>query len=100
MGRSSIYIQHGHLDPSVFRRVSFRRKVVCTIRKRKMKSFTLSVLLLAVVACTLAEDKYTNKYDNFDVDSVLNNDRILSNYIKCLLGEGPCTNEGRELKSK
>ncbi|XP_050520577.1 ejaculatory bulb-specific protein 3-like [Daktulosphaira vitifoliae] len=40
---------------------------------------------------------YTNKYDNFDVDKVLNNGRILTSYIKCLMEEGPCTNEGREL---
>nr|AJP61954.1 chemosensory protein [Phenacoccus solenopsis] len=63
-----------------------------------MKSFTFATLFLIAFAFTLAEDKYTSKYDNFDVDSVLNNDRILTNYIKCLLGEGPCTNEGRELK--
>lgn len=46
------------------------------------------------------EEKYTTKYNNFDVDSVLNNTKILKSYVKCVLGEGPCTNEGRELASK
>ncbi|XP_016768084.1 chemosensory protein 6 isoform X1 [Apis mellifera] len=33
-----------------------------------------------------------------DIDRILQNGRILTNYIKCMLDEGPCTNEGRELK--
>ncbi|GBO98711.1 Ejaculatory bulb-specific protein 3, partial [Eumeta japonica] len=41
---------------------------------------------------------YTNKFDNVDVDGVLGNNRILTNYIKCLMEKGPCTPEGRELK--
>lgn len=58
------------------------------------------ILVMSLVYCTLAEEKYTNKYDNFNIDQVLNNDRILTNYVKCLMEEGSCTNEGRELKSK
>lgn len=46
----------------------------------------------------MGDTKYTNKYDNVDVDRILNNARILNNYIKCLMEEGPCTAEGRELK--
>lgn len=60
--------------------------------------FTLVAATL--VYCALAEDKYTAKFDNFDVDKVLSNNRILTSYIKCLLDEGSCTNEGRELRSK
>lgn len=44
--------------------------------------------------------QYTTKYDTIDIDKILTNDRILSSYIKCLMEEGACTNEGRELKSK
>lgn len=59
------------------------------------------IVLVALLVCSaLAEDKYTNKFDNFDIDKVLSNHRILTSYIKCLLDEGTCTNEGRELKSK
>ncbi|KAG5671619.1 hypothetical protein PVAND_001812 [Polypedilum vanderplanki] len=39
-----------------------------------------------------------SKLENFDIDTILKNDRILNNYLKCLLDKGPCTNEGRELK--
>ncbi|XP_060867620.1 ejaculatory bulb-specific protein 3 [Metopolophium dirhodum] len=64
-----------------------------------MAHLNLFVVLVASLVCfTLAEEKYTTKFDNFDVDKVLNNDRILTSYIKCLLDQGNCTNEGRELK--
>ncbi|KAJ8960207.1 hypothetical protein NQ318_003931 [Aromia moschata] len=57
-----------------------------------------ALLLCALAGSALADDKYTNKYDNVDVDKILANDRVLTNYIKCLMEEGPCTSEGRELK--
>ena len=57
----------------------------------------LLLLALAVIASVTA-DKYPSKYDDVDVDRILQNGRVLSNYIKCMLDEGPCTNEGRELK--
>lgn len=67
-----------------------------------MKLYLACLLVfIAVAHANPAERKtYTSKYDNVDVDRILNNDRILANYVKCLLDEGPCTAEGRELKSK
>ncbi|XP_016928731.1 ejaculatory bulb-specific protein 3 [Drosophila suzukii] len=55
----------------------------------------LFVLGLVLVA---AEDKYTTKYDNIDVDEILKSDRLFGNYFKCLVDTGKCTPEGRELK--
>ncbi|KAH8308656.1 ejaculatory bulb-specific protein 3 [Drosophila kikkawai] len=55
----------------------------------------LFVLGLVLVA---AEDKYTTKYDNIDVDEILKSDRLFNNYFKCLIDTGKCTPEGRELK--
>jgi len=63
-----------------------------------MKSIVY-ILFIALFGLTLAQRQYTNKFDNVDVDSVLTNNRILTNYIKCLMDKGPCTPEGRELKS-
>lgn len=64
----------------------------------------LSVLFLFAVLFAIAyarpEEKYTTKYDGFDVDEVLNNRRLLVSYMKCCLDKGPCTKEGSELKSK
>lgn len=47
-----------------------------------------------------SRDKYPAKLDNVDVDEILNSDRLLINYHKCLIGEGRCTAEGNEVKSK
>ncbi|XP_062548465.1 ejaculatory bulb-specific protein 3-like [Armigeres subalbatus] len=63
-----------------------------------MKSLGLIVLGVAALMATASAQKYTDKFDNINVDQVLSNDRILNNYLKCLLEKGPCTQEGRELK--
>lgn len=64
-----------------------------------MKSTAVMVLLLGIICMVIAE-KYPAKFDNVNIETVLSNDRVLTNYIKCLLDRGACTREGRELKSK
>jgi len=49
-------------------------------------------------AAALPEEKYTDKYDNIDLDEIISNERLLSNYFKCLMDEGKCTADGAELK--
>ncbi|XP_033216188.1 ejaculatory bulb-specific protein 3-like [Belonocnema kinseyi] len=56
------------------------------------------IFLLVLVSVALAQDKYATKYDNIDVDKILQNTRVLTNYIKCMLEEGSCTADARELK--
>lgn len=53
-----------------------------------------------VISLVASEDKYTTKWDNIDVDSILKSDRLLRNYFNCLLDKGRCTPDGAELKSK
>nr|AXF48715.1 chemosensory protein CSP19 [Lobesia botrana] len=55
--------------------------------------------LLAVVVSARPGDKYTDRYDNVDLNEILNNRRLLVPYVKCLLGQGKCTPDGKELKS-
>jgi len=43
---------------------------------------------------------YTTKYDNFNIDMVLKNSRLLKNYVDCLMGRRKCTPEGQLLKGK
>ncbi|XP_003491112.1 ejaculatory bulb-specific protein 3 [Bombus impatiens] len=43
-------------------------------------------------------DKYPAKLDNINVDDILNSDRLLANYHKCLIGDGRCTAEGNEIR--
>lgn len=63
-----------------------------------MNSITLIVFTLFVCA-TVAQD-YAKKYENVNIETILSNDRVITNYINCLLEKGACTREGRELKSK
>ncbi|XP_050423215.1 uncharacterized protein LOC126834994 [Adelges cooleyi] len=51
-----------------------------------------------VVDVQAAPSKYTTKFDNVNVDEILNNDRLLNSYFKCLMDQGKCTPEGEELK--
>lgn len=56
------------------------------------------VLCCVIFSLIFVSNGQNSKLDNFDIDVLLKNDRILNNYLKCLLDKGPCTNEGRELK--
>lgn len=67
------------------------------MKSRVVFGFLVSGLVVAVVCA--AENKYNSKYDTIDVDRILSNDRVLTSYIKCAMEEGPCTPDGRELKS-
>ncbi|XP_061396794.1 ejaculatory bulb-specific protein 3-like [Musca vetustissima] len=68
-----------------------------------MKFLIIAVLIASVciVAARPADDdtKYTTKYDNIDVDEILKSDRLFNNYYKCLIDQGTCTPDGRELKN-
>lgn len=73
----------------------------CLTKYFKMKIIVAFLLVVAALyvdgACV---EKYTTKYDSFDIDSVLSNRRLLESYVNCLLEKGKCTKEGVELKSK
>lgn len=61
---------------------------------------TLCMVALVSVVAARPDTKYTTKYDNVDLDEILKSDRLLNNYIKCLLEQGKCTPDGQELKSR
>ncbi|CAB3234968.1 unnamed protein product [Arctia plantaginis] len=54
---------------------------------------------LAAVAYARPNGTYTDKYDSINLDEILKNRRLLIPYVKCILDEGKCTPEGKELKS-
>ncbi|CAH0713313.1 unnamed protein product, partial [Brenthis ino] len=61
----------------------------------KMKFlFVISCLVLSAFAA----EKYNSKYDSFDVDTLISNDRLLKSYINCFLDKGRCTAEGTDFK--
>ncbi|XP_050306069.1 ejaculatory bulb-specific protein 3-like [Anthonomus grandis grandis] len=44
------------------------------------------------------EEKYTTKYDNINFEEIIASDRLLKNYVNCLMGRGSCTPDANELK--
>nr|AAT97271.1 sensory appendage protein 1 [Culicoides sonorensis] len=59
--------------------------------------------LLAIAAAAPAgkdEGKYTTKYDGINLDEILKSDRLFNNYYKCLMDQGRCTPDGKELKAR
>lgn len=42
----------------------------------------------------------SSKYDHFDIDRILNSERLLRTFVDCFLDKKPCTSEGKELKGK
>ncbi|CAL1687532.1 unnamed protein product [Lasius platythorax] len=63
-----------------------------------MKKYFLILLTSLMTLVIATTEKYTRKYDDVEVDRILQNNRVLNNYIRCMLDEGPCTAEGRELR--
>nr|AKK25146.1 chemosensory protein 1 [Dendroctonus ponderosae] len=70
-----------------------------------------SFVLIAVLTLLIGEENganarsvkrsaqtYTTKYDNIDIDQILASNRLLKNYVNCLLDKGACTQDGKELK--
>lgn len=45
------------------------------------------------------EEEYDSRYDNINIDEVLESNRLLTNYIGCLMNEKPCTEDGALLKN-
>ncbi|CAG9123614.1 unnamed protein product [Plutella xylostella] len=65
-----------------------------------MKLF-VALCFVSLVAYSSARPNgsYTDRYDNLDLDEILNNSRLRVPYVKCLLGKGKCSPDGKELKS-
>lgn len=59
-----------------------------------------AVLVAVVAAAPKPDEKYTTKYDSVNIKEILENERLLTGYLKCLKGKGSCTPDGAELKSK
>lgn len=64
--------------------------------------FQKSVFVIALLAILSvhADEKYTTKYDNIDLEELVKNERLLKSYVDCLMDKGSCSPDGQELKSK
>ncbi|XP_072942433.1 ejaculatory bulb-specific protein 3-like [Epargyreus clarus] len=65
-----------------------------------MKIITSTVLFIYILYRSRADDPtYTSKYDGVNLDEILASERLLNGYVNCLLDNGPCTPDGKELKN-
>uniref|UniRef100_A0A0K8TUT5 Chemosensory Protein n=1 Tax=Epiphyas postvittana TaxID=65032 RepID=A0A0K8TUT5_EPIPO len=64
----------------------------------------MKLLLVFTLACLVAvalgrpQSKYTDKWDNINVEEVLESQRLLKAYTDCLLERGRCTPDAKALK--
>ncbi|VVC97645.1 allergen Tha p 1-like [Leptidea sinapis] len=56
------------------------------------------VLLLCLFALAYGQDKYD--LEDFNIEEVINNDRLILSYSKCFINKGPCTPEIKRIKDK
>ncbi|KAI5643014.1 insect pheromone-binding family, a10/OS-D domain-containing protein [Phthorimaea operculella] len=61
-----------------------------------MRIFLLCCYLLVLA---VAQEYYDRRYDYFDVDSLIQNRRLLRKYLQCFLDRGPCPPIGRVFKN-
>ena len=64
----------------------------------KQNSVLLFLIINILYLIVSGDQNYVTKYDDIDLDEILGNDRLLTNYLRCLMNEGPCTPDGQELK--
>ncbi|XP_019866903.2 allergen Tha p 1 [Aethina tumida] len=62
---------------------------------------TLLVVSLCLTAAVVArpEDKYSSEYDHVNLDQILHSERLLQNYLNCILDKGKCTPDATALKT-
>lgn len=61
---------------------------------------TLAVLVFIIAVCSIAVHAVppSRKPAAINIENVLGNDRLLNGYIRCLMDEGPCSRDGKNLK--
>nr|ANA75023.1 putative chemosensory protein 5 [Ectropis obliqua] len=62
-----------------------------------MKTVLVFCVIVGAALCA-PQEHYSTQYDNFDAQELAQNPRLLKNYAKCFLSQGPCTSEGTDFK--
>nr|AII01031.1 chemosensory protein [Dendrolimus kikuchii] len=57
------------------------------------------IIFLGCLLAVVVSGKYTEKYDNVDYKEIMQNPKLFHPYFKCVLDQGSCTAEGKELKA-
>ncbi|KAH9642515.1 hypothetical protein HF086_008925 [Spodoptera exigua] len=54
------------------------------------------ILIFLFVSIVFSQEKfYDRRYDYYEIDTLIQNPRLLKKYLDCFLGKGPCTPIGR-----
>nr|UDM59708.1 putative chemosensory protein 15 [Corcyra cephalonica] len=61
-----------------------------------MKNLLLCLCVLIAVALSTAQ--YHNRYENVNADVIIQNERILLAYYRCVMDRGPCNKDGKNFK--
>ncbi|XP_045483836.1 ejaculatory bulb-specific protein 3-like [Harmonia axyridis] len=61
--------------------------------------YTAVIFVFFGLVCLSRSATYEDKYDKIDLDALIKNERLLKNYVNCLLDKGPCRQDGLELKN-
>ncbi|XP_038211129.1 allergen Tha p 1-like [Zerene cesonia] len=57
-----------------------------------------ALLVLCIAAVVWSKSTYTDKYDNINVDEVLESERLLKGYVECLMDRSRCPPDAKTLK--
>ncbi|KYN14767.1 Putative odorant-binding protein A10 [Trachymyrmex cornetzi] len=55
-------------------------------------SYVVTIISVTLM-CVLAEELYSDKYDNIDPISILQNDKLREEYYNCYMEKDPCPTE-------
>lgn len=75
-----------------------QNQIASKVRFKMLLKTVLINLFLSGLMLAIQAESYDNRYDNVDLDEILQSERLLTNYIKCLGEKGPCTPDGKLLK--
>ncbi|XP_076168147.1 chemosensory protein 1 [Ptiloglossa arizonensis] len=72
-----------------------QKRLICSFEKKRLVTFDVMryysvLLLLSLLAWTYAEEFYSDKYDDIDIVTLLENDRMREQYYNCFMNTGPC----------
>ncbi|XP_020296969.1 ejaculatory bulb-specific protein 3-like [Pseudomyrmex gracilis] len=56
----------------------------------RLITYVVAIIGIALMCVLAEEEKYTDKYDDVDVSSILANEKLRMQYYNCFMGTGPC----------
>lgn len=77
---------------------NFQVKITTEKIVQEMELTFVLLFSLTFSGFVTATEYYSDVYDNVDVDSIFNSDRLFKQYLDCILEDGSCTADARNLK--